>query len=178
MANLYKAMMWPIKEKDVRQLLIKWPNLIHYSRLQVHAVATVLLFTSSPLDFTRKYGKFLDTRGKKYKTKAVTVSVTKYVKRKIMSSGKPHLMTNFRTLYLEWSKNYACSKLICSAKLQCLKEEDTNLNFDQTLKQLSICSIYMLHDFISILYALVYINCLNQYKNNKKMMSSKCTLMR
>ena len=40
--------MWPIKEIENKQLLIKWPNLIPYSKLQ-ECVVTVLLLTSTSL---------------------------------------------------------------------------------------------------------------------------------
>ena len=40
--------MWPIKEKENKQLLILWPNLIPYSKLK-ECVFTVLLLTSTPL---------------------------------------------------------------------------------------------------------------------------------
>ena len=40
--------MWPIKEKENRQLLIEWPNLNRYTKLQEYVVA-VLLLKSTPL---------------------------------------------------------------------------------------------------------------------------------
>ena len=40
--------MWPIKEKENRQLLIKWPNLVPYSYLK-ERVVSVLLLKSTPL---------------------------------------------------------------------------------------------------------------------------------
>ena len=40
--------MWPIKEKENRELPMLWPNLVPYSKLQV-CVVTVLLLTSTPL---------------------------------------------------------------------------------------------------------------------------------
>ena len=40
--------MWPIKEKENRQLLILWPKLIPHSKLQ-ECVVTVLLLTLTPL---------------------------------------------------------------------------------------------------------------------------------
>ena len=40
--------MWPIKQKEKRQLLLLWPNFIPYSKLQ-ECVVTVLLSTSTPL---------------------------------------------------------------------------------------------------------------------------------
>ena len=41
--------MWPIMEKENRQLLLLWPNLIRYSKLY-ECVVTVLLLTLTPLD--------------------------------------------------------------------------------------------------------------------------------
>ena len=43
--------MWPKKEKENRQLLIKWTNLIPYARNLQECVETVLLLTSTPLVF-------------------------------------------------------------------------------------------------------------------------------
>ena len=40
--------MWPIIEKENRQLLIMWPNIFPYSKLK-YCVVTVLLLTSTPL---------------------------------------------------------------------------------------------------------------------------------
>ena len=40
--------MWPIKERENRHLLIQWPNLIPYNKLQ-KCVASVLLSTSTSL---------------------------------------------------------------------------------------------------------------------------------
>ena len=40
--------MWPVQKKENRQLLLKWPNLIPYSKLYKYIV-TVLLLTSTPL---------------------------------------------------------------------------------------------------------------------------------
>ena len=48
--------MWPIKDKENRQLLILWPNLMPYSQLQ-NWVVTVLLLTSTPLVQTSKAEK-------------------------------------------------------------------------------------------------------------------------
>ena len=48
MANLNLGQDQAYKEKENRQVLIQWPNLIPYSKLQECAVA-VLLLTSNPL---------------------------------------------------------------------------------------------------------------------------------
>ena len=47
MAILIQAKMWPIKEKENRQLLILWPNLIPYNRLY-KCIVTFLLLNINP----------------------------------------------------------------------------------------------------------------------------------
>ena len=44
--------MWPIKEKENRHLLIQWPYLNFYSKLQ-ECVVTVLLLTSTTLSYSK-----------------------------------------------------------------------------------------------------------------------------
>ena len=52
---LIKAKIWPIREKENRQLLLQWPNLILYSRLQ-KCFVTVLLLTSTALIRSSSFG--------------------------------------------------------------------------------------------------------------------------
>ena len=52
--------MWPIKEKENKQLLILWPNLIPYSKLK-ECVVKVLLLSSIPLLLPNESTFFLST---------------------------------------------------------------------------------------------------------------------
>ena len=68
--------MWPIKEKENRQLLILWPKLNPYSKLHVgmHCYGSLISINSSELCYTAiGYSKCKENPGRRIPEKNLTI---------------------------------------------------------------------------------------------------------